>query len=161
MSNKTDRKIDHFEIEIILSYLNSNSKKIFNEIILANKNNMWATIIVFSLTILDNIFHQDDTNDLIEGLDLNKIKYSKDIIWLRKKRNEILHYENSNNNEAIGFFSDDDLKIDSFLVGNCVRIKNQTNSVKGLHSNVLKRTALIYKNQKFEHSYPKINYFSL
>ena len=64
MSNKTDQ----FEIDVILSYLNSNSKKIFNEIILAKKNNMWATIIVFSLTILDNIFHQDDKNNLIEGL---------------------------------------------------------------------------------------------
>ena len=47
---------------------------------------MWATIIVFSLTILDNIFHQDDTNNLVEGLELNKIKYSKDISWLRKKK---------------------------------------------------------------------------
>ena len=58
MRNKTDHKTDHFEIEIILSHLNSNSKKIFNEILLAKKNYMWATIIVFSLTILDNIFHQ-------------------------------------------------------------------------------------------------------
>ena len=109
MSNK----IDQFEIEIILSYLNSNSKKIFNEVILAKKNNMWATIIVFSLTILDNIFHQDNPNNLVEGLELNKIKYSKDIYWLRKKRNEILHYENTDNNESIGFFNDEDLKIDS------------------------------------------------
>ena len=113
MSNKTDRKIDHFEIEIILSYLNSNSKKIFNEIILAKKNNMWATIIVFSLTILDNIFHQDDTNNLVEGLELNRIKYSKDISWLRKKRNEILHYENRDNDNSIGFFNNEDLKINS------------------------------------------------
>ena len=110
MNNKTD----HFETEIILSHLNSNSKKIFNEILLAKKNYMWATIIVFSLTILDNIFHQNDTNNLVEGLELNKIKYSKDISWLRKKRNEILHYENSENNESIGFFHDKDLKIDSF-----------------------------------------------
>ena len=109
MSNKSDQ----FEIEIILSYLNSNSKKIFNEIILAKKNNMWATIIVFSLTLLDNIFHQNDTNHLVEGLELNKIKYSKDISWLRKKRNEILHYENSEDNEAIGFLNDEDLKIAS------------------------------------------------
>ena len=114
MSNKTDK----FEIEIILSYLNSNSKKIFNEIILAKKNNMWATVIVFSLTILDNIFHQDDTNNLVEGLELNKIKYSKDISWLRTKRNEILHYENSDNNESIGFFSDEDLKINSYKAYN-------------------------------------------
>ena len=112
------KKIDHFEIEVISSYLNSNSKKMFNEILLAKKYNMWATIIVFSLTILDNIFHQNDTNNLVEGLELNKIKYSKDITWLRKKRNEILHYENSDNNEAIGFFSDNDLKIDSFKAYN-------------------------------------------
>ena len=114
MNNKSDK----FEIEIILSYLNSNSKKIFNEIILAKKNNMWATIIVFSLTILDNTFHQDDTNNLVEGLELNKIKYSKDISWLRKKRNEILHYENSDNDEAIEFFNDEDLKINSYKAYN-------------------------------------------
>ena len=118
MRNKTDHNTDHFEIKKILSYLNSNSKKIFNEIILAKKNNMWATIIVFSLTILDNIFHQDDTNNLVEGLELNKIKYSKDISWLRKKRNEILHYENSDNDESIGFFNDEDLKIDSLKAYN-------------------------------------------
>ena len=118
MRNKTDHKTDHFEIEIILSYLNSNSNKIFNEIILAKKNNMWATIIVFSLTILDNIFHQDDSNNLVEGLELNKIKYSKDLSWLRKKRNEILHYENSENDQSIGFFNDEDLKKDSFKAYN-------------------------------------------
>ena len=112
------KKTDHFEIEIILSYLNSNSKKIFNEIILAKKNKMWATIIVFSLTILDNIFHQDNINNLVEGLELNEIKYSKDISWLRKKRNQILHYENSDNDESIGFFNDEDLKIDSLKAYN-------------------------------------------
>ena len=128
MRNKTDQ----FEIEIILNYLNSNSKKIFNEIILAKKNNMWATIIVFSLTILDNIFHQDNTDDLVEGLELNKIKYSKDISWLRKKRNEILHYENSDNDETIEFFNDEDLKI------------NSNNAYNILCKNLLK----IHKNKK-------------
>ena len=113
------RKIsDQFEVEIILSYLDSNSKKLFNEIILAKKNNMWVTIIVFSLTILDNLLHQKDLSDLVEGLDLNNIKYSKDISWLRKKRNEILHYENSENNESIGFLNDQDLKADSFKAYN-------------------------------------------
>ena len=132
MSNKTDHKTDHFEIEIILSYLNSNSKKILNEIILAKKNNMWAVIIVFSLTILDNIFYQKDTNNLVEGLELNKIKYSKDISWLRKKRNEILHYENSEDDEFIGFFNDEDLKKDSFkayniLCKNLIKLNKNTN----------------------------------
>ncbi len=125
-------KTDQFEIEIILSYLNSNSKKIFNEIILAKKNNMWATVIVFSLTILDNVFHQSDTNNLVDGLELNKIKYSKDISWLRKKRNEILHYENSDNDVSIGFFHDEDLKIDSYkaydiLCKNIIKIHKNSN----------------------------------
>ena len=48
----------------------------------------------------------------------NKIKYSKDISWLRKKRNEILHYENSENDQSIGFFNDEDLKKDSFKAYN-------------------------------------------
>ena len=125
-------KTDQFEIDIILSYLNSNSKKIFNEIILAKKNNMWATIIVFSLTILDNVFHQSDTNNLVDGLELNKIKYSKHISWLRKKRNEILHYENRENNKSIGFFNDEDLKIDSFkayniLCKNLIKLHKSSN----------------------------------
>ena len=128
MSNK----IDPFEIDIILSYLNSNSKKIFNEIILAKKNNMWATVIVFSLTILDNLFHQHDTNNLVDGLELNKIKYSRDISWLRKKRNEILHYENSDNDVSIGFFNDEDLKIDSYkayyiVCKNIIKIHKNSN----------------------------------
>ena len=60
-----------------------------------------------------DLFHQDDTSNLVEGLELNKIKYSRDLFWLRKKRNEILHYENSDNHESEVFFSDKDLKIDS------------------------------------------------
>ena len=35
-----------------------------------------------------------------------------------KKRNEILHYENSENNESVGFFNDEDLKIASFKAYN-------------------------------------------
>ena len=73
---------------------------------------------MYKRQILDNIFHQDDTNDLVEGSELNKIKYSKDISWLRKKRNEMLHYENSENDESIGFFNDEDLKKDSFKAYN-------------------------------------------
>ena len=109
---------DQFEIEIILNYLNANSKKIFNEIILAKKNKMWASIIVFSLTILDNIFHQEDTYDLVDGLELNKIKYSSEIAWLRTKRNKILHYENKENEQDAGFLNDFDLKSDSLKAYN-------------------------------------------
>ena len=100
------------EIDFILSLLKSNNKKIFNEIILAKKNKMWATTIVFSMVILDNIFNDDYYADIIDGLEINNLKYSKDLIWLRKRRNQILHFENLEDNSSI-ILSDQDLKINS------------------------------------------------
>ena len=103
-----------FEIEVVTKKLNPNSRKIFDEIVLAKKNKMWATVIVFSLTILDNIFHQEDTSDMIDGIELNSLKYSKEINWLRKKRNLILHFENGLEDKNLIFLNNDDLKKDSF-----------------------------------------------
>ena len=100
------------EIDFILSLLKSNNKKIFNEIILAKKNKMWATTIVFSMVILDNIFNDEYYADIIDGLEINNLKYSKDLIWLRKRRNQILHFENLEDNSLI-ILSDQDLKINS------------------------------------------------
>ncbi len=100
------------EIDFILSLLKSNNKKIFNEIILAKKNKMWATTIVFSMVILDNIFNDEYYADIIDGLEINNLKYSKDLIWLRKRRNQILHFENLEDNSSI-ILSDQDLKINS------------------------------------------------
>ena len=103
-----------FEIEVVTKKLNPNSRKIFDEIVLAKKNKMWATVIVFSLTILDNIFHQEETSDMIDGIELNSLKYSKEINWLRKKRNLILHFENGLEDKNLIFLNNDDLKKDSF-----------------------------------------------
>ena len=100
------------EIDFILSLLKSNNKKIFNEIILAKKNKMWATTIVFSMVILDNIFNDDYYANIIDGLEINKLKFSKDIIWLRKKRNQILHFENLEDNSVL-ILSSQDLKENS------------------------------------------------
>lgn len=111
-------KHNKFEIEVLMTFLNSNSRKIFTELILAKKNNMWATVIVFSLTILENIFHQQEMSDLVNGLELNKIKYSKDISWLRKKRNQILHYENGFEGKNIVYLNDEDLKKNSIKAYN-------------------------------------------
>ena len=107
-----------FEIEVVTKKLNPNSRKIFDEIVLAKKNKMWATVIVFSLTILDNIFHQEDTSDMIDGIELNSLKYSKEINWLRKKRNLILHFENGLEDKNLIFLNNYDLKKDSFRAYN-------------------------------------------
>lgn len=107
-----------FEIEVVTKKLNPNSRKIFDEIVLAKKNKMWATVIVFSLTILDNIFHQEDMSNMIDGIELNSLKYSKEINWLRKKRNLILHYENGFEDKNLIFLNNHDLKKDSLKAYN-------------------------------------------
>ena len=114
---------EFIEIDFILGLLKPNAKKIFNEIILAKKNKMWATIIVFSLTILDNIYNDDDYLEVIDSLDINKNKISKDIIWLRKKRNQILHYDSLDKKITSNILIDQDLKIDSEKAYN-ILIKN-------------------------------------
>ena len=104
---------EFIEIDFILGLLRPNAKKIFDEIILAKKNKMWATVIVFSLAILDNIFNDDQYLEFVDGLDISKNKISKDIIWLRKKRNEILHYDTLDKKNSNNILIDHDLKIDS------------------------------------------------
>ncbi len=104
---------EFIEIDFILGLLRPNAKKIFDEIVLAKKNKMWATVIVFSLAILDNIFNDDQYLEVVDGLDISKNKISKDIIWLRKKRNQILHYDTLGKKNSNNILIDHDLKIDS------------------------------------------------
>ena len=101
---------EHLETDYILALLKPNSRKIFNEIILAKKNKMWATMIVFSITILDNVLLDDDYINLIDVFEKNKIKLSKDIMWLRTKRNAILHYNDLYEKELPFIINDEDLK---------------------------------------------------
>ena len=106
------KKNELIEIAYILSLLKSNNQKLYNEIILAKKNKMWATTIVFSLAVLDNIFNDNYYDNIIDGLEINNLKFGKDLTWLRKKRNQILHFDNLNDETSITF-TDEDLKINS------------------------------------------------
>ena len=117
------KEYEFIEIDFILGLLKPNAKKIFNEIILAKKNKMWATIIVFSLTILDNIYNDEDYLEVVDSLDINKNKISKDIVWLRKKRNQILHYDTLDEKNSSNILIDHDLKINSEKAYNML-IKN-------------------------------------
>ena len=58
----------------------------------ALKNKLWATSIILSLTIIDNILSDESNLDFIDGPELNRLKNLKDLHWLRMKRNQILHY---------------------------------------------------------------------
>ena len=117
------KEYEFIEIDFILGLLKPNAKKIFNEIILAKKNKMWATIIVFSLTILDNIYNDEDYLEVVDSLDINKNKISRDIVWLRKKRNQILHYNTLDEKNSSNILIDHDLKINSEKAYN-ILIKN-------------------------------------
>ena len=73
--------------------LSNHAKVLFNEYSIAFKNRMWATTIILSLTIIDNILYDKDNLDYVDGLDINHFKSSKDFHWLRIRRNKILHFE--------------------------------------------------------------------
>ena len=111
------------EIDFILGLLKPNAQKLFNEIILARKNKMWSTTIVFCLAILDNIFNDDEYLNLVSGIEINEVKFSKDISWLRNKRNQILHYEDPKNTNKVILLTDHDLRLDSVRAYN-ILVKN-------------------------------------
>ena len=69
---------------------------------------MWSTTIVFCLAILDNIFNDDEYLNLVSGIEINEVKFSKDISWLRNKRNQILHYEDPKNTNKVILLTDYD-----------------------------------------------------
>ncbi len=80
-------------LENYVIYLNSHAKILLLEYQTALKNKLWATSIILSLTIIDNILSDESNLDFIDGLELNRLKNLKDLHWLRMKRNQILHYE--------------------------------------------------------------------
>ena len=79
-------------LENYVIYLNSHAKILLLEYQTALKNKLWATSIILSLTIIDNILSDESNLDFIDGPELNRLKNLKDLHWLRMKRNQILHY---------------------------------------------------------------------
>ena len=99
--------------EYLISQLNSHARVLLEEYNIAFENKMWASVIILSLTIIDNIMNNTDNLDYVDGLDINHFKSSKDFHWLRIRRNQILHFEKP----IEGFFgnkdSDKTLKLDA------------------------------------------------
>ena len=99
--------------EYFIKQLNPHARVLFEEYNIAFKNKMWASVIILSLTIIDNIINETDNSDYFDGLDINHFKSSKKYHWLRIRRNQILHFEKP----IEGFFgnkdSDKTLKLDA------------------------------------------------
>ena len=79
--------------EDFIKQLNPQVKVLFKEYNIAYENKMWASVMILSLTIIDNILNDIDNLDYVDGLDINHFKSSKDFHWLRIRRNQILHFE--------------------------------------------------------------------
>tara|TARA_B110000003_G_C16220798_1_gene367236 strand:- start:21 stop:389 length:369 start_codon:yes stop_codon:yes gene_type:complete len=86
MINKKNLNYYHF-------FLNPHAQILFEEYKKSKINKMWATSVILSLTIIDNILSDEQNLENVNGLDLNELQKSKDLIWLRLRRNKILHYE--------------------------------------------------------------------
>ena len=99
--------------EDFIKLLNPQAKVLFQEYNIAFENKMWASVMILSLTIIDNILNDIDNLDYVDGLDINHFKSSKDFHWLRIRRNQILHFEKP----IEGFFGNKDsykiLKLDA------------------------------------------------
>ena len=99
--------------EYFINQLNSHARVLIEEYEIALENKMWASVIILSLTIIDNIMNNTNNLDYVDGLDINHFKSSKNFHWLRIRRNQILHFEKP----VEGFFgnkdSDKTLKLDA------------------------------------------------
>ena len=99
--------------EYYIKQLNPHARVLFQEYNIAFENKMWLSVMILSLTIIDNILNDKDNLDYVDGLDINHFKSSKDFHWLRIRRNQILHFENT----VEGFFGNKDsektLKLDA------------------------------------------------
>ena len=108
-------KLDNY-----FKYINPQNKILLDEYKKANQNQMWATSIILSLTIIDNILSDENNLDYVDGLDINYFKNSKDFHWLRLRRNQILHYEGPKegflgNKDSINVLKIDGLRAEKIL----------------------------------------------
>ena len=92
--------------EYLNKQLNPQVTVLFEEYNTAFENKMWASVIILSLTIIDNILNDTNNLNYVDGLDINHFKSSKDFHWLRMRRNQILHFQNP----IEGFFGNKDSK---------------------------------------------------
>ena len=99
--------------EDFIKQLNPHAKVLFQEYNIAFENKMWASVMILSLTIIDNILNDIVNLDYVDGLDINYFKSSKDFHWLRTRRNQILHFEKPVEGFLGNKDSDKTLKLDA------------------------------------------------
>ncbi len=99
--------------EDFIKQLNPHARVLFEEYKIAFEKKMWASVMILSLTIIDNILNDTDNLHYVDGLDINHFKSSKDFHWLRIRRNQILHFEKPVEGFLGNKDSDKTLKLDA------------------------------------------------
>ena len=107
-------------VDNYFKYLNPQNRILLEEYKKSIQNQMWATTIILSLTIIDNILSDENNLDYIDGLDINHFRNTRDFHWLRLRRNQILHYEGPKegflgNEYSINVLKKDSLRAEEIL----------------------------------------------
>ena len=81
-------------LETLLDTLGPHAKKLGDELLVAIKNEQYATITILAVAVLDVVFREPcGAASLADGRDYNRARYNFNVRWLRKRRNSIVHYE--------------------------------------------------------------------
>ena len=86
-------KFNEHEIEFVKVF-GPHANLLYRELVNAFESSSWASVIILSSTIVDIVIYEDsEFNSKIDALSKNKIFSSKNLYWLRNRRNSIVHYE--------------------------------------------------------------------
>ena len=78
----------------LIKKLGPHASRILKELLNSIKNESYLTIIILSATLFDVI--KNENSEVIKnlnGIEINKVFSSRDAIWLRHRRNQIIHHE--------------------------------------------------------------------
>ena len=78
----------------LIKKLSPHASRILKELLKSIKNESYLTIIILSATLFDVI--KNENSEVIKnlnGIETNTIFSSRDAMWLRQRRNQIIHHE--------------------------------------------------------------------
>ena len=78
----------------LIKKLGPHASQILKELLYSIKNENYLTIIILSATLFDVI--KNENSEVIKnlsGIEINTVFSSRDAIWLRQRRNQIIHHE--------------------------------------------------------------------
>ena len=135
----SSKKITNFKNTFLINnyteikkYLGPHGSCILYELTEAIKYNNYLTIIILSATLLDVIKNEKtDIINSLSGIEINSIFSSYEAMWLRQKRNSIVHYEkpidgllgNKEDNKILEEYSVKTITILSKIINEILKLK--------------------------------------